>query len=135
MRSRLLAAMAATMLAWSGCGEPNDSPGASTMAAAEADAPAVFVNRVWVVAESKHVAPGSLRVFLTEGTLVMASPYGRPALGRWQYEDESLTITEEGLEYDVEILELNEDTFRIRIHSPAEPVEIRFEPAEATSRD
>lgn len=104
------------------------------MATAEVDAPAVFVNRVWVVAESKHVAPGSLRVFLAEGTLVMASPYDRPALGRWQYEDESLTITEEGLDYDVEILELNEYAFRIRIHSPGEPVEILFEPAERTDR-
>jgi hypothetical protein len=40
-----------------------------------------------------------------------------------------LTITEEGLEYDVEILELSEDVFRIRIHSPGEPVDILLKPA------
>ena len=81
------------------------------------------------MAESQQVAPGELRVFLSEGTLVMASPHSTPSLGSWRYRDGHLTITEEGLEYDVEILELSEDAFRIRIHSPGEPVDIRFKPA------
>ncbi|MGH7503570.1 MAG: hypothetical protein ACREL7_17725 [Longimicrobiales bacterium] len=41
-----------------------------------------------------------------------------------------MTITEEGREYEVEILELNKDAFRIRIHGPGDPVDIRFKPAE-----
>jgi hypothetical protein len=41
-----------------------------------------------------------------------------------------LTITEEGREYGVEILELNENAFRIRIRGPGEPIDIRFKPAE-----
>jgi hypothetical protein len=88
-----------------------------------------FVNRVWTVAESKQVAPGELRVFLSEGTLVMASPHAKPALGSWRRQDGRLTITEEGLEYRVDIVELTDDAFRIRIHSPGEPVEILFRPA------
>lgn len=82
-----------------------------------------------VVAESQQVAPGELRVFLSEGTLVMASPHGTPALGSWRYRGGRLTITEEGLPYDVDILELRQSAFRIRIHGPGEPVDIRFEPA------
>jgi hypothetical protein len=93
-------------------------------------APASFVNRVWVVAESQQVAQGELRVFLSEGTLVMASSHGTPAFGTWSYKDGSLKITEEGHEYAVDILELTRDSFRIRIHSPGEPVVIRFAPAE-----
>ena len=97
--------------------------------AAPAVAPS-FVNRVWAVAESKQVALGELRVFLSEGTMVMASPHATPALGTWRRQDRGLRITEEGLEYQVDILELTNDTFRIRIHSPGEPVEILFRPAE-----
>jgi hypothetical protein len=88
-----------------------------------------FVDRVWTVAESKQAAPGELRVFLSEGTLVMASPHAKPALGSWRRQDGGLTITEEGLDYQVDIVELTDDAFRIRIHSPGDPVEILFRPA------
>lgn len=92
---------------------------------------ASFINRVWTVAESEQVALGALRVFLSDGTLVMASSNGTPALGTWSYSDGRLTITEEGLKYDVDVLELTPDVFRIRIHSPGDPVVIRFAPAES----
>lgn len=88
-----------------------------------------FVDRVWRVAESPQVEQGSLRVFLSEGTLVMASPYAEPALGSWSYEGGDLTITEEGLTYEVEIVALDEERFRIRIHGSDEPIDIRFERA------
>ena len=39
-------------------------------------------------------------------------------------------ITEEGREYPVEVLELNENSFHIRIRGPGEPVDIRFKLAE-----
>jgi hypothetical protein len=60
----------------------------------------------------------------------MAGPHGTPAFGTWHYHDRHLTITEEGREYEVEILELNENAFGIRIHGPGEPVDIRFKAAE-----
>ena len=93
---------------------------------------APFINRVWTVVESEQVAPGELRVFLSNGSLVMASSSNTstPAFGTWSYNDGRLTITEEGLKYNVDILEMTRDTFRIRIHSPGQPVVIRFAPAE-----
>jgi hypothetical protein len=110
-----------------GCSPPEGSPRPA----------ASFVNRVWVVAESEQVAGGELRVFLSEGTLVMAAPHATPAFGSWRYRGDSLTITEEGRDYPVDIVELTEDTFRIRIRGPGEPVLIRFRPArpaEGTTR-
>jgi len=94
-------------------------------------ATATFINRVWIVAESEQVAQGDLRVFLSDGTLVMASPHGTPAFGKWSNVDGNIKITEESHEYPVDILELTRDTFRIRMHSPGEPVVIRFVPADA----
>ncbi len=132
MSTRVFGILVIAFLAVAGCSSQNSSREGSGRAITEevsTDAPASFVNRVWAVAESQQVAPGELRVFLSEGTLVMGSPHGTPSLGSWRYRDGRLTIIEEGIPYDVEILELSQDAFRIRIHSPGEPVDIRFEPA------
>jgi len=88
-----------------------------------------FINKVWSVAESAQVELGSQRIFLSDGTLVMTSANSTPAFGSWTYDGKRLTITEEGREYPTDILALSESEFRIRMHSPGEPVEIRFEPA------
>ncbi len=100
-----------------------------------AEASPSFVNKVWQVAESGQVARGSLRVFLSDGTLVMASSQSTPAFGAWRYDDGRLTIIEEGQEYRTDILALSEYAFRIRMHSPGEPVEILFEPAKQLPMD
>src|SRR5262245_10726422 len=94
-----------------------------------------FVNRVWTVVESEQVALGELSVFLSNCTLVMSSSSNTstPAFGTWSYENDRLTITEEGLKHDVDILEMTRDSFRIRIHSPGPPVVIRFAPAKPSA--
>lgn len=89
-----------------------------------------FVNKVWVVAASPHVAVGDTRVFLADGLMVMTSPHANPALGRWRYQDGRLIITEESRDYPVEIVALTDEQFDIRVHGPGEPVEIRLVPAE-----
>ena len=109
-----------------------ETPPAPTQAPAEpppAEAAVSFVNRVWVVAESKQVERGALRVFLSDGTLVMTSPNSKPAFGQWRSAGGRLTINEEGRNYPVDILALSERAFRIRINGPGEPVEILFVPA------
>ena len=138
MKARIVPALAASLLALAACGkkaeppppatEPAPTPEAAAPAAAPTEA-ASFVGRTWVVAESKQVAKGSLRVFLPDGTLVMSDAGATPAFGSWRYADGRLTIVEEGREYPTEILELSERAFRIRMHGPGEPVEIRFTPA------
>ena len=138
MATRILAMIVVSLLALVAC-EKKDGPPAAAAPAAEpaavaasipADLEASFVNKVWVVSESKQVAPGEIRVFLSDGTLVMASPHAKPAFGGWRYDGGHLTITEEGRDYPVDIIALSESAFRIRMHSPGEPVEILFAPAE-----
>jgi hypothetical protein len=85
-----------------------------------------FVNKVWRVTESKQVSPGDLRIFLSDGTLVMASDNAKPALGRWSDAAGRLTITEDGIDYPTDILDSTADTLRIRMLSPGEPVEMRL---------
>ena len=132
MKTRWSAWVVSAVLVIAACSEPASPPPVSKpdVAPATAAANPGFINKVWSVAESPQVEIGSLRAFLEDGTLVMSSPNSTPAFGTWNYDGKRLTIIEEGLKYDVDILELTEDTFRIRIHNPGEPVEIRFAPAD-----
>lgn len=128
--------LASALIGAAGCSPPDGASRAalgSAPTAAAAPAPASFVNRVWAVAESPQVAVGDVRVFLSDSTLVMASSHATPAFGTWRVRDGNLSITEEGREYPVDVLELTAEVFRIRIRGPGEPVVIRFMPAEQSS--
>ena len=137
MKTRTSSAIAVSILALAACGkreppQPAPEPPAAPEPAAEPAAPASaasFIGRTWEVIESKQVAKGSLRVFLPDGKLAMSDPGATPAFGSWRYDDGRLTIIEEGHEYPTEILELSDRAFRIRMHSPGEPIEILFAPA------
>lgn len=110
-----------------GCSKPAPAPDQG--ASAPTKARAAFVNRVWRVTESSSVAPGHMYVFLSEGTLVVASPNSKPSLGTWSDDGGTLTMVEESLSYKVEILGLSDSAFKIRIHGPGEPVVIQLAPA------
>jgi hypothetical protein len=96
-----------------------------------ADPLPAFANRAWKVAASSGVERGTLYVFLGDGTLLIASAHGTPALGRWEPREDGLTLVEEGIRYPVDILAQAADSFRIRVHSPGEPLTISFVPARA----
>ncbi len=113
-----------SLLAGAGCAKPAPQE-------ARTDEPS-FVNRVWTVAESESVAKRTLYVFLSEGTLVIASPHGKPMLGSWRHEGEGLVMVEESIAYPVDILHLDEKEFRIRSNNPGSPVEIRLIRADAS---
>ncbi len=88
-----------------------------------------FINRVWKVNKSNSVAAGQLYVFISDGTLAMTSPNGKPAFGSWTYKDGNLSMVEEGIPYKVDILKLSKDEFNIKINDPGKGVEIEFVPA------
>lgn len=95
----------------------------------------VFINKVWKVSQSNAVAKEQLYVFLSDGTLVITAPQQKPALGTWSYQDKKLVMTEEGIAYQVHITDLSDSSFSIRMHSPGEPVDIRFVDASSEQLD
>ncbi len=129
MKSRKLL-LVACALTLAGCARPAAPP-----AAPPAAAPAGFVNRVWEVEKSSSVSPGTMYVFLSDGTLVVTSPQGKPSLGSWKSEDGKLTMVEEGLSYPVDVLTLDAGRFTIRSHNPGEPVDIEMVPAPSPAPD
>ena len=90
-----------------------------------------FVNRVWTVESSTAVAPGTLYVFLSEGTLVIASPNAKPMLGSRETSGDGLIMVEESISYPTDILKLDGSSFVIRSHNPGTPVDISLVPADA----
>ncbi len=108
------------------CSSP--APSDDTSPRSEPAAP-TFINKVWRVQTSNAVAAGHLYVFLSEGTLAIASRNSTAVLGKWTQQDGRLTMIEEGIPYPVEVLELTHDRFKIRMHNPGEPVVITFIPA------
>lgn len=92
-----------------------------------------FENRVWTVAESDSVVKGTLYVFLSEGTLVIASPHDKPMLGSWRHDGDRLVMVEESIAYPTDILHLDEKELRIRSHNPGSPVEIRLARADSSA--
>lgn len=140
-------AATAMLLALLGCAGPQDrpaepprsnapaapAPGPGTApVAADAPAPAgrpTFINRVWQGADSTGTPRGDLYAFLGEGTLVVASAKGTPALGRWSGTTDSLTMVEQGVSHVVEVLGLTPTSFRIRSHHPGGTVDLLLVPA------
>jgi hypothetical protein len=98
-------------------------------ACSEPPAPASFVNRVWSVSESPTVSKGMLYVFLSDGTLVLASSGNKPAFGQWQQDGADLVMIEEGQRYKTEVLMATKDILQLRQHNPGEPVEMTLVPA------
>lgn len=144
-RSRVPAVHAAlllcALLAGACAKEPPPAPApaaapATTAAPVQAEAPraASFINKVWAVSQSSTVAPGQLYVFLSEGTLVIASPTGMPSLGRWREEGGELQMIEEGQPAQVDVLNLTATEFRIRINGPGEPIDMTLVPGPTTAK-
>lgn len=129
-----LALLAATTFACSPAETPAGAPPAVPEARPAPSLPGDLVDRVWRVESSGGVAAGTLYVFLSEGTLVVAASASTPLVGRWRFANGALTMVEESIEYPAEVLELTPDTLAIRSHNPGPPVEIRFRLAsESTS--
>jgi uncharacterized membrane protein len=97
--------------------------------------PASFVNQVWTVADSPSGASGELYVFLSEGTLLIASPDAKPSVGRWSRSGDGLTMIEGGLPYEVEILALDSSEFRFRMHAMGKTADFRLVPADQSMPD
>jgi hypothetical protein len=122
-----------TVLSLSGCFGPSSEEAQDTDPATERARS--FVNRVWRVEESTGMSAGQLVVFLSDGTLVFASPFETPAFGTWSLDGESLTMVEEGIPYEVEIRSLSEGAFEIRSHNPGSFVDTRFVSAAMPARE
>ncbi len=98
-------------------------------AAAEAGKAPAFVDKVWRVAPSSTLAPGTIYVFLGNGVLVIHSPGGTPMVGQWHQAAGQLSMVEEGVAYPTDIVSLDAGHLVLRSHNPGGSVLIPLVPA------
>lgn len=111
---------------------PAPAPASTAPTSAAPPAPATpprFAGKVWRAAAGGPVEPGTTYAFLDDGTLVIDSPNGTPMVGAWAQADGRMTMTEEGVTYPVDVLQLDDSTFRLRSNNPGGAVEITLEAA------
>jgi len=116
--------------------EPAAGDAAAAPSADTAAAPA-FADLIWRVAHSTGGNTGDYYVFLSDGSLLIASAHGTPSLGSWRGSGDHLTVVEEGRPYPATIRALTADTFAIRLTSPGAPVDLTFAralPADSLAR-
>ena len=111
-------------------------PARSTDTANAATPEPGLVDRTWVVQASSAVAEGTTYRFNGDGRLEITGPDGgAPTAGAWRVLDESrIEMTEEGIDYTVDILEQGDARLRLRSHNPGEPVDITLVPAAAPAQ-
>jgi len=135
-------ALSLAVVVLSACNNPASAPtNTSAAPAVSATAPASqpctpaapFIDRVWRVRESSAVAPGTLYVFLSDGTLLVAADKQTPSFWRWTYDHGALTMIEESVAYPTDILTLSDREFTIRSHNPGEAVLITLVPVVGVS--
>ena len=142
MKRFVLAATAATVaaaLVAAGCSKMSATQESSargdsalTPAPATTQAPVApgFVNRVWQVVDTTDVKSGMMYAFLSDGTLVVSSPNGKPALGEWKLSPAGLTMVEESQSYETDIVVLTPTEMHLRSRNPGGAAEIHLVPAD-----
>ena len=86
------------------------------------------MNKVWKVSRSNGVEPGQIYVFLSDGTMLIASSHGTPSLGRWMFGRDTLTLVEEGIPHHAHVVKSGSDELSIRIAEHGAPLDITLTP-------
>ena len=91
-----------------------------------------LVNTVWRVTSGNR-APGTLFVFLSNGTLVMTSCVEVYRLATWRAETtDRLTIVEDPpVQYTADMLALSQNSLSLRLNLRSEQVDLTLEAAQA----
>lgn len=87
-----------------------------------------LVNKIWKVVAPADRAPGSIYIFLPNGTLLMTSCVETYRVATWRSEAGSeITITEDSSSYKAEIIEVRARSSRLRLKLRSENIELRLE--------
>jgi hypothetical protein len=97
--------------------------------AATATPPARWEDRVWVRSDTSEL-PGQMRIFLSDGALLMDSCWEVYRLSRWRREAGDIVWTEDGREIRAEVLEASDERLRLRLQLTDGPREEAYRRAE-----
>ena len=92
-----------------------------------------LINKVWSVTAPPERAPGSLYIFVADGTLMMASCVETYRLATWQSQgDDRFLVTEDPTtSYVVRVIDQGERDLRLRLELVGEYVDLELRAADA----
>lgn len=103
-----------TALIVSGCGGQPAAPPAGNQSAPQTP-PAPYVGKIWVSTDPS-AAPGTFRIFLPDGALVMDSCVEVYRLARWRAIDERrIEWTEDSARIEADIAEITAERMQLRL--------------------
>lgn len=124
------AAIIALLSVW-GVGAATSLPATAEEAAieAEGDSDNPLLNKVWVQ-QGESASPGTMQIFLADGTLVSDSCWETYRLSKWQQVSETaISWEEDGMTINADISSLTADELVLSLKLGSDVVEQRFAPA------
>jgi len=124
------AAIIALMSVW-GVGTAACLPAvAEDTAIEDEDSDNQLLNTVWVRDQDDSASPGSMQIFLSDGTLVTDSCWETYRLSKWQQVSEtSISWEEDGMTINADISSLTADELVLSLKLGSDVLEQRFVPA------
>lgn len=106
-------------------------PAAETVESEDEDKSNPLLNRVWMQAESESGLPGSMHIFLADGTLVSDSCWETYRLSKWQQVTETeISWDEDGTIINADITALSDAELVLNLKLVGGDQEIRLAPAQ-----
>ena len=128
--SCLLIMCAAIVVHVAGC-QSGESPAGDAKSKAAPASPVSLTNRIWIRADKSDL-PGVMRLFLTDGTLVMDSCWETYRLAKWRMEpDQTLVWNEDGMDIRAKVVVLNEGELVLSVELKSGAEEQRYQVAPA----
>ncbi len=124
------AAIIALLSVW-GVGAASSLPATAEEATieAEGDSDNPLLNKVWVQ-QGESASPGTMQIFLADGTLVSDSCWETYRLSKWQQVSETaISWEEDGMTINADISSLTADELVLSLKLGSDVVEQRFSPA------
>lgn len=95
----------------------------------EGDSDNPLLNKVWVQ-QGESASPGTMQIFLADGTLVSDSCWETYRLSKWQQvSDTAISWEEDGMTINADISSLTADELILSLKLGSDVVEQRFSPA------
>jgi len=113
--------------------QPSGTDAATSTAPSPSTTESRLANKVWLITAPAGRAPGSLYIFLADGTLMMTSCVETYRLAAWRSQgDDRLLVTEDPTtSYVVRVVDLGERELRLRLELVGENVDLELRAADA----
>ncbi|WP_196258215.1 hypothetical protein [Pelagibacterium limicola] len=124
MRCLPLFVLTLSTLAIPALGQDSEAPTSAPMIGVS------LTDRIWVRSDDTSGMPGSMQIFLSDGTLLSDSCWETYRLSSWvMTSDTTLVWNEDGMDIPAEIVELSEAELVLSLDLVNETITQRFEPA------